>query len=134
MSLYCGRGLALEDQESCSSLRAIWAARLRATTATSTLARSSRSKIPLTPSRRVPRCVAADSLSAAAYHFWTKRRVPSLPSEKEIGFVLFRWARSIERNVRRRSVSLDQMIGDKIVLNFLAADIRQHRPVNFDAG
>jgi hypothetical protein len=62
-----------------------------------------------------------------------QKRPSLLPSKKDAGFVLFRRARSIERNIARRSVKLHQVIADEIMFHFLATDIGEHDPFNFDA-
>ena len=60
--------------------------------------------------------------------------VSALPAEKDAGFVLFGRAGSVKRHLRRRGISLHQLVGNKVVLNFFAANIRKHRSVDFDAG
>src|SRR5450755_4038046 len=54
-------------------------------------------------------------------------------SEKDLGFVLLRWAGSIQRYIAWSGVSLDQVVGDQVMFYFLAADIGQHVPVDLDA-
>jgi len=41
-------------------------------------------------------------------------------------------ARCVRRNVRRRVARLDNLIVDQILFDFVAADIREHVPVDFN--
>jgi len=57
-----------------------------------------------------------------------------LQIELHHAFVLLGRARCVRRNVRRRVACLDSLTVDQVLLDFLAADISEHMPVNFNTG
>jgi hypothetical protein len=61
---------------------------------------------------------------------------PIKNSEIELhrALVLLRRARRVRRNVRRRVARLDNLIVDQVLLDFVAAHIREHVPVDFNTG
>ena len=57
-----------------------------------------------------------------------------LQIELHHAFVLLGRARGVRRNVRRRVACVDSLTVDQVLLDFLAADIREHAPIDFDTG
>src|SRR5260370_29942688 len=55
-----------------------------------------------------------------------------LKAQVYCSFMLLSWARSIRWNFRRRIACLNNFIIDQIFLDFLAAHIRKHLPVDFN--
>ncbi len=70
-----------------------------------------------------------------AWVTWAGRRLlqgSRLQIELHHAFVLLSGARRVRRNVRRRVARLDSLTVDQVLLDFLAADISEHVPIDFN--
>jgi len=56
-----------------------------------------------------------------------------LSSKKEVRFVLFGRAWSIQWHIAWSGIGLHQTVAHEVLFHFLAADVGEHLPVNFDA-
>jgi hypothetical protein len=56
-----------------------------------------------------------------------------LLSEKNVCFVLFGRAGSIQRDIAWCLAGLDQIIGHKVLFHFFPADVSEYRPIDLDA-